>query len=58
MLSMNLVFKKRATILLDIFLATDWMAAASQKLVLDTIFPGNSGMTGSSMTMRIAVELW
>ena len=35
MLSLNLVFQKRATILLVIFLATDWMAAARLKLVLD-----------------------
>ena len=58
MLSLNLVSQKQAMILLDIFLATDWMAAARRKLVLDTISPWNSGTVGSGMTTRIAVELW
>ena len=58
MVLLNLVFQKRAMILLTIFLATDWMTAASQKLVLDTISPGKLGTAGSGMTTSIAVELW
>ena len=46
MVLLNLVFQKRAMILLTIFLATDWMTAASQKLVLDTISPGKLGTAG------------
>ena len=58
MVLLNLVFQKRAMILLTIFLATDWMTAASQRQVLDTIFPGKLGTAGSGMTTSIAVELW
>ena len=58
MVLLNLVFQKRAMILLTIFLATGWMATASQKLVLDTISPGKSSTAGSGMTTSITVELW